>query len=258
MIGLQLPSRPGGVAVKVCGLTRPADAALAIRWGAAALGVIVAPSPRQVDLTRAAEVLSVAPPGVARVAVFVDPEPARVAEAVTACALDWVQLSGRESPDRAAAIMEAVRAAVPTATGAGTGAGTGGAVGAAAAEAPLPRMPGLLKAIHVRTASDLRALTTYPAEAFLLDAPAGRGRMGGTGRAFDWSAARALPRSRTRIALAGGLTAENVAAAAMVVRPAMVDVCSGVEAAPGIKDVARLTAFMEAAGRLELEEASCL
>jgi phosphoribosylanthranilate isomerase len=226
-----LPVAAGGVAVKVCGLTSAADAALAARLGAAALGVILAPSPRRLDLSRAAEVLAAAPQGVLRVGVFVDPDPDAVVEAVAACALDWVQLSGREPPARATAIMAAVRAA-----------------GA---------RPGLLNAVHVRSEADIAGLGAYPADAFLLDSPPRRGRMGGTGRAFDWSMARALPVGRDRVALAGGLTAENLAAAVARVRPVMVDVCSGVEAAPGIKDAGRLSAFMEAARRPEPEEASC-
>jgi phosphoribosylanthranilate isomerase len=243
-----LPDVPGGVAVKVCGLTNAADATLAARLGAAALGVVLAPSPRQLDVSRAADVLAAAPPGVLRVGVFVEPDPDLVARAVAACALDWVQLSGRESPERAATIMAAARAvAGPPGTLAG------GAVADGAAHAG----PGLLKAIHVRSAADVRALAGYPADAFLLDAPPRRGLMGGTGRTFDWSAARSLPVGRNRIAVAGGLTAENVAEAVAAVRPAMVDVSSGVEAAPGIKDAGRLTAFMEALRRLELEEGSC-
>jgi len=223
-----LPQRGRGVAVKVCGLTRPADAALAAELGADALGVVFAPSPRQVVLARAVEVLAVAPPGALRVGVFVDPEPGFVAEAVGACGLDWVQLSGREPAELAREIMEEAKAA--------------------------PAPPGLLKAAHVRSAGDLLALADYPADAFLLDAPPRGGRMGGTGRSFDWRVAVDLPWARGRVALAGGLTADNLALAVAAVRPAMVDVSSGVESAPGIKDAGRMRAFLEAARRIELEE----
>lgn len=226
-----LPQRAHGVAVKVCGLTRPSDAALAAELGAAALGVVFAPSPRQVDPARAAEVLQVAPPEVLRVGVFVDPEPGFVAEVVEACGLHWIQLSGREPPKVALEIMEGV--------------GT-------ASVAPGP--PGLLKAVHVRGPEDLRAAADYPAHAFLLDSPPLGGRMGGTGRSFDWALAGTLPWDRGKVVLAGGLTARNLAQAVAVVRPAMVDVSSGVESAPGIKDAARLKDFLEAAARIELEE----
>lgn len=129
----------------------------------------------------------------------------------------------------------------------------------AAARASAPGYgPGLLKAVHVRSGADLCGLTDYPADAFLLDAPPVNGRMGGTGAAFDWALAeRALPPDRSRIVLAGGLTAGTVAEAVAAVRPAMVDVSSGVEAAPGIKDATRMAAFLEAAHRIAEEKAPC-
>jgi len=231
MTGRTLPLRVRGVAVKVCGLTRPADASLAAELGAVAVGVVLAPSRRRVDLARAREVLGVVPAGVARVGVFVDPDPGFVAEAVGACGLHWVQLSGRESPEVALAIME----------------GVGTAPGA-------PGPPGLLKAVHVRVPEDLQAAAGYPADAFLLDSPPLGGRMGGTGRSFDWTVAGALPWERKKVVLAGGLTARNLALAVAAVRPAMVDVSSGVESAPGIKDAARLRDFLEVAARIEVEE----
>ncbi len=231
----RLPRAERGVAVKVCGLTRPEDAALAARLGAAALGVVFAPSPRRLEIDRAAAVLAAAPPGLARVGVFVDPAPAFVAEAVRACALDWVQLSGRESAEAALEIMAAVAAA-----------------GA---------RPGLIRAVHVHGGADIRALADYPADAFLLDAPPLRTddgeRMGGTGRTFDWSRAAALPWDRERVALAGGLEPANLATAVRAVRPAIVDVSSGVESAPGIKDPARLAALLDAAREIEFQEARC-
>jgi phosphoribosylanthranilate isomerase len=258
-----LPARAHGVAVKVCGLTRPSDAALAAELGAAALGVVFAPSPRQVNPARAAEVLEVAPPEVLRVGVFVDPEPRFVARVVKACGLHWVQLSGTEPPALAREIMEEVKAVsiapVPRAVSPSTGSEARrlkgalpplGMVGANPTAAP----PGLLKAIHVRGPEDLRAAADYPAHAFLLDSPPLGGRMGGTGRSFDWALAGALPWARGKVVLAGGLTARNLAQAVAVVRPAMVDVSSGVESAPGIKDAGRLRDFLEAAARIELEE----
>ena len=239
-----LPQRAHGVAVKVCGLTRPSDAALAAELGAAALGVIFAPSPRQVDMARAAEVLEMASTGVLRVGVFVDPEPGFVVEAVGACGLDWVQLSGREPPEVALKIMEEVGAVSPPAGAGGKGLET------------VPAPPGLLKAVHVRRLEDLAAAADYPTDALLLDSPPLGGRMGGTGRRFDWTLVAALPWERRKVVLAGGLTAQNLARAVAAVRPAMVDVSSGVESAPGIKDTARLRSFLEAAARIELEEGS--
>jgi phosphoribosylanthranilate isomerase len=233
----RLPRPDGGVAVKVCGLTRPRDAELAARLGAAALGVVLAASPRQVDIRRARAIFAAASPAPARVGVFVDPDPSFVAEAAIALDLDWIQLSGQEPPGAALAILDAVHTAR---AGDGSGPATG-----------------LIKAIHVRSAGAIAAHADYPAHVFLLDAPpvvAGGGtRMGGTGRVFDWAEAATLPWDRDRVALAGGLTADNVRAAARAVRPAMVDVSSGVESAPGIKDPARLATFLDAARRIELE-----
>jgi phosphoribosylanthranilate isomerase len=249
--GRTLPQRAHGVAVKVCGLTRPSDAALAAELGAAALGVVFAPSPRRVDPARAREVLEAAPPEVIRVGVFVDPAAAFVVEAVEACGLDWVQLSGREPPELAREIMEKIGAAAlgPVPEGGGSPAGPAGLAGAERASAP----PCLLKAVHVCAPEDLQAAAGYPAHAFLLDSPPLGGRMGGTGRSFDWTLAGTLPWDRERVVLAGGLTALNLAAAVAAVRPAMVDVSSGVESAPGIKDAGRLREFLEAAARMELE-----
>ena len=222
--------RPAGVGVKVCGLTRAEDAALAARSGAAALGVVFAPSSRQVDPVRAAEVFRGVPGHVARVGVFVDPEPGLVAEAVARCGLDWVQLSGMESAEQAVEIAREAQKAVAGAT-------------------ERQFTPRMLKAVHVHSADDLLAAADYPADAFLLDAPPADGLMGGTGRRFDWRAAAMVPWHRMRVVLGGGLTAANVSAAMAVVRPGAVDVCSGVEAAPGIKDPVRLTAFLAAVRR---------
>lgn len=223
-----LPRRGAGVAVKICGLTRTGDAVLAAELGAAAVGVVFAGGPRRLTVEHAAEVLGSVPLDVTRVGVFVDPDPALVAEAVAACALDWVQLSGRESREAAERVMHAAREAIARL-----------------------RPPGLLKAVHVDSASDLEALAGYPADAFLLDAPPLDGRMGGTGRSFDWAHATRLPWDRRQVALAGGLTAENVGAAIAAVGPALVDVSSGVESAPGIKDATRMAAFMAAVRRTE-------
>jgi phosphoribosylanthranilate isomerase len=98
----------------------------------------------------------------------------------------------------------------------------------------------------------------HDADLFLLDAPVRDGRMGGTGRRFDWALAAELPWEASRVIVAGGLTAENVAAAIAALRPGMVDVSTGVEATPGIKDAGRMAAFMEAVRRVGTEEMECL
>jgi phosphoribosylanthranilate isomerase len=231
-----LPVSRDGVAVKICGLTRPEDAALAARLGAAALGVVLAPSPRQVSTKRAAEVLAAAPPGVARVGVFVGAEAQEIGEAVEVCGLDWVQLSGGS--------RGGLRVGVGVGVGVGELRGQGGW--------------GAIRAVHVGDVGDLERAAGDDADAFLLDAPVRDGRMGGTGRRFDWGLAAELPWAASRVIVAGGLTAENVAAAIAALRPGMVDVSSGVEAAPGIKDAGRMAAFMEAVRRVGTEEMECL
>jgi phosphoribosylanthranilate isomerase len=232
-----LPAAADVVAVKICGLTRPEDAVLAVRLGAAALGVVLAPSPRRVTLERAAEVLAAAPPGVARVGVFVGADGREIREAVEVCGLDWVQLSGGFGGE--------LRAGV----GVGVGVGVG--------EQRERSGCGVIRAVHVEAAEDLARAADLEADAFLLDAPVRDGRMGGTGRRFDWGVAAELPWEARRVIVAGGLTAENVAAAVRMLRPAMVDVSSGVEAAPGIKDAGRMEAFMEAVRRVGTEEIEC-
>jgi phosphoribosylanthranilate isomerase len=229
-----LPASRDGVAVKICGLTRPEDAALAARLGATALGVVLAPSRRQVSTKRAAEVLAAVPPGVARVGVFVGAEVQEIGEAVEVCGLDWVQLSGESRGERR----------VGVGVGVGELRGQGGW--------------GVIRAVHVRDVGDLERAAGDDADAFLLDAPVRDGRMGGTGRRFDWALAAELPWEASRVIVAGGLTAQNVAAAIAALRPGMVGVSSGVEAAPGIKDAGRMTAFMEAVRRVGTEEMECL
>jgi phosphoribosylanthranilate isomerase len=197
--------------VKICGLTRPEDAEHAARSGADALGIVFAASPRQLDIERASEILGVVPARVARVGVFADQPLEFVQEVARVCCLDWVQLSGHESAELAAALSANV-----------------------------------IKAVHVRDVDDLEAARSYPAQAFLLDAPVMHGRLGGTGSSFDWSLADRLPWPRHELIVAGGLTPDNVAAAIDRLRPGGVDVSSGVESSPGIKDRSKIDAFMAA------------
>jgi phosphoribosylanthranilate isomerase len=197
--------------VKICGLTRPEDAEHAARSGADALGIVFAASPRQLDIERASEILGAVPARIARVGVFADQPPEFVQEAARVCRLDWVQLSGHEPAELAAVLSTNV-----------------------------------IKAVHVRDVYDLEAARSYPAQAFLLDAPVMGGRMGGTGSSFDWSQAERLPWPRYKVIVAGGLNPGNVSAAIERLRPGGVDVSSGVESSPGIKDRSKIDAFMSA------------
>ncbi|MFW6108461.1 MAG: phosphoribosylanthranilate isomerase [bacterium] len=201
------------VRVKICGITRPEDAALAAEAGADAIGLVFAESPRRIDLERATAIVGGLPPFVTPVALFVNETPQRMLDVCSRLRVRAVQLSGDE-PARVA--EELVGQGIFT-----------------------------IKAFHVREAADLAGIDAYPAQACLLDACVA-GRYGGTGETFDWGlAARAA--TAKPVILAGGLRPENVADAVRQVRPYAVDVSSGVEAEPGIKDAERVRAFVRAA-----------
>jgi phosphoribosylanthranilate isomerase len=210
------------VELKFCGLTRATDAAVAVSLGASYLGVIFAESPRRVDAALATTVLTPARGRARAVGVFGAASIESVAATAAEAALDVVQLHGDPSPG----IVERVRPFF------------GGDVWA------VVRIAGSELPPHVT------ALLTV-ADAVVLDAKVS-GQLGGTGTSFDWNAiARVLDRQRVRarIVLAGGLTPDNVAQAVRVVAPDIVDVSSGVESAPGIKDHARMRAFRDAVRR---------
>ncbi len=198
----------GRVRVKICGLTRPEDAAAAYAAGADALGVIFAAgSRRRVSVAQARAVLDAAGPLVARVGVFVDASVSEVLAAVEGAGLNVVQLHGRED----AATVTELAGRVP-----------------------------VIRALRWTPGIDLDALDLGPVAAVLVDGP-----QPGSGAPFDWTAAAVLTGSRPWM-LAGGLTPENVAAAIGRLAPAAVDVASGVESAPGIKDHAKVRAFVAA------------
>lgn len=206
------------VRVKVCGITRPEDAAAAVEAGADAIGLnFVDESPRRLRDDRAAEVAVAIPLFVARVGVFANAPVDLVSLLAAGLRLDAAQLHGEESP------AECARLPVPW-----------------------------YKAHRVAADFDPVILSEYGRPIFLLDA-AGALR-GGTGRTFDWSVARRCA-TYGRVILAGGLTPENVGEAIAAARPYAVDVNSGVETAPGVKDRDRLRLFCqrvaEASARLE-------
>ncbi|MDR3686897.1 MAG: phosphoribosylanthranilate isomerase [Coriobacteriia bacterium] len=197
--------------IKICGITNTHDAALAVAAGADAVGVIFAPSPRQVTVEQAVAALADVPPPVARVGVFVDPSAEQVARAVEACGLTAVQLSGHESPE----VCDLV---------------------------PVP----VLKAIHIGTDFPLEMAEPYRghAAALLLDTLV-PGKAGGTSQAFNWLTLGVLPGWAPSF-IAGGLKPDNIAACVAALRPFAVDVSSGVEASPGIKDPDKIVAFCAA------------
>jgi phosphoribosylanthranilate isomerase len=208
----------GRTRVKICGLTRLEDAERAIELGADALGFVFWPgSPRAVSPERAAGILRSLPPFPVRVGVFVNASPAAVARVLEAAPVNVVQLHGDERAEEYASLARPLIKAVNLDDGAGD---------------PVDAIP-----------SDVVPL---------VDA-ADAARRGGTGRTADWTRAAALA-SRRRIVLAGGLTADNVGMAISTVRPWVVDVSSGVERAPGIKDSDRLRAFFARVREAEMED----
>lgn len=202
--------------VKVCGITRVEDALVAVEAGADALGFIFAESPRRVSVAQAGEIVSQIPPLVTPIGVFVDEPPEVVAEVARAAGLRAVQLHGGESPECA----RALRSLAPV---------------------------WVVKAFRVRGESALAEIGRYRecCDAVLLDAFV-PGSAGGTGKVFDWSLAERAVACGVPLFLAGGLHPGNVAEAVRRVRPYAVDVSSGVEAGPGVKDHERLRAFLGA------------
>ena len=210
------------VEIKFCGMTRAADAEYAASLGAAYVGVIFAESPRRVDAVAAAVVLAGVREGVSTVGVFDHALVETIATVASDVELDVVQLHGDPSPS----VVERMRR------------GFSGAVWAAI------RIDG-------NALPDNAAALLAVADAVVLDARVA-GQLGGTGHSFDWDAiARTLERrsDHARVVLAGGLRPENVARAVRIISPDVVDVSSGVETAPGIKDHARMRDFRDAVRR---------
>lgn len=204
---------------KICGLSTPETLGAAVAAGASHVGfVFFAASPRNVTIAQAAALAARTPPGVRTVGVFVDPDDLIVSEAVHAAGLHAIQLH-KTAPDRVAHLRRM--------SGAETWA-----------------------AIAVKTAADLAQARAYvgAADRLLYDAktPPGAALPGGMGMRFDWSLLDGFRHPLPWI-LSGGLDASNVADAIKRTGAPLVDVSSGVEIAPGIKDRARITAFLDAA-----------
>jgi len=203
--------------VKICGITRADDAEAAVEAGAGAIGFVFWPeSPRFIDPYRARSIASTLPPFVTAVGVFVN-QPLQYVNAVASLLrLGAVQLHGDETPEYAAAVSSPV-----------------------------------IKAVSFGPVDDVRVGAWPASTTLLLDAhdPVKRG---GTGRTIDWTGASALAAQR-KILLAGGLTPDNVMEAIAQVRPFGIDVSSGVERTPGVKDHRRVRALFEALRRAAVE-----
>ena len=196
--------------IKFCGMTRVADALAAVALGVDAIGLVLTRSSRRcIDPRTAREIRRALPPFVSAVALFMDDEPGFVADAVATVQPDLLQFHGSET------LEDCVRYEVP-----------------------------YLKAIAMSGGEPHAVLHEHSAAlGFLLDAHAPGGQ-GGAGRTFDWSLVpKRLPRP---LILAGGLTPENVGSAIRAVRPYAVDVSSGIESAPGIKEGEKMRRFVVA------------
>ncbi len=210
----------GKVRVKICGLRTEADVAAVAAAGAAYAGfVFFAKSPRNLTLAEARHLALAAPVGLAKVALTVDADNAMLDALVAEVPLDMVQLHGHETPERVAEVR---------------------------ARYGLP----VMKAIGVADEGDLTGLMemSLAADQLLIDAkpPKGTDLPGGNGLAFDWRLLVGRKWLRPWM-LAGGLTPANVAEAVRLTGARQVDVSSGVESAPGVKDATRIAAFVEAA-----------
>jgi phosphoribosylanthranilate isomerase len=204
--------------IKICGITRAEDALAAARSGADAIGLVFYQrSPRRVSVAQAEQLAEALPPFVSLVGLFVNAEAAFVREVLASVPLDLLQFHGDETPEYCAQF-----------------------------DRPY------LKAIRVKAGVDLLQCASdfRSAKGLLLDAHV-EGIPGGTGTAFDWTLIpKQLP---LPVILSGGLDAENVATAIKQVRPYAVDVSSGVEAGKGIKDAAKVAAFINEVKQIDLQ-----
>ena len=204
--------------VKICGVTRVKDAQAAVQAGAEAIGLVFYEhSPRRVSIAQAAQLVAGLPPFVTTVGLFVNADAASVRAVLAGAPLDLLQFHGDESPEYCAQF-----------------------------DRPY------IKAIRVRPGVDLIQCASdfRSARGLLLDAHV-EGIPGGTGATFDWSLIP--PHLPLPVILSGGLDAENVAAAVEQVQPYAVDVSSGVEESKGIKDAAKIVAFVNEVKRIDVQ-----
>ena len=194
--------------VKICGITTEEDALLAVGLGASAIGFVLAPSPRQVAAARVADIVKRLPQGTVSIGVFRDESKERVVDIVQHAGLSGAQLHGHETPEMTRYVRE--------------------------------RMGLVIKAFPAASPR-LHDAEEFGADLVLVDAPTP-----GSGRLVDFSVLEGLS-DASRLVLAGGLTPDNVGEAIQRVAPFGVDVSTGVEASPGVKDPRKVAAFIAAA-----------
>ncbi|MEG8222100.1 phosphoribosylanthranilate isomerase [Sphingomonas sp. HH69] len=207
------------LAIKICGLSTPDTVGAAVRAGASHIGFVhFAKSPRHVDAAQIAALAAISPAHMEKVGVVVDPTDDLLVDVTSGGALTALQLHGKESPQRAAAIRQ--RFGLP-----------------------------VWKAISVKTRADIDAAIAYvgAVDLLLFDAktPDGAALPGGMGLRFDWTLLRGLSIPMPW-GLSGGLSADNAAEAVRITDAPLIDVSSGVESAPGIKSVDKIMAFCKA------------
>jgi phosphoribosylanthranilate isomerase len=205
------------VKVKVCGITNPHDASMAVERGANALGFVFAPSPRQVTPEQARHIINSLPPFIQTVGVFVDEDLTRIRDIVDFCGLEMVQLHGDESPEFCGALM-----------------------------------PRAIKGFRLNDASSLLPIRDYRGKirAALLDTYQ-KEIKGGTGKTFDWNLATAAGEFGMPVILSGGLRPSNIQRAILTVQPYAVDVNSGIEDSPGIKSPLLMKKLMKKIREIE-------
>jgi len=205
------------VRIKICGITNPHDASMAVELGADALGFIFAPSPRRITPEQARHIIKSLPPFVQPVGVFVDEELKSIRDIVDFCGLEMIQLHGDESPECCEALM-----------------------------------PHVIKGFRLNDASSLLPIADYRGKirAALLDTYQ-RGIKGGTGKIFDWNLAIAAREFGMPVILSGGLSPSNIQRAIAAVQPYAIDVNSGVEESPGIKSPLLVKKLMEKIREIE-------
>ena len=201
------------IKVKICGTTSLKDAFLAVESGADAIGFIFYKmSPRNISQKEAKEIILQLPPFIETVGVFVNETSDKINRIAEQCKLNSIQLHGEESP----ALCRRVKRKV-------------------------------IKAFRVKNADSLKSITSYDVSGFLLDSY-NDGSKGGSGQVFDWNLALRV-KKQGPVILAGGLNPYNIFTAIHRVKPYGVDVCSGVEKSPGIKDHEKIREFIKSVRR---------
>ncbi|MCG6880818.1 MAG: phosphoribosylanthranilate isomerase [Deltaproteobacteria bacterium] len=199
------------VQVKICGITRIADAEKAVELGANALGFIFAESARRISPEKAREITQRISPFIKTVGVFVNETSSTIREIIQFCGLDLIQLHGDETVSDCAELGS-----------------------------------GIIKAFRVKGEETLAQITPYKehVRAILLDTYQ-KGLDGGTGKTFDWHLACQAKKIGIPMVLSGGLHTDNVQEAVQAVNPSAIDISSGIEKAPGVKDHEQMRLFME-------------